>query len=48
MALLEPSVGHRGSASAALRGECLGSGADAKALAGVPHVCTDCVRGENE
>ena len=28
--------------------ECLGSGADAKAAAGVPHVCPDCVRGENE
>ena len=28
--------------------ECLGSGADAKAAAGVPDVCPDCVRGENE
>jgi len=28
--------------------ECLGSGADAKAAAGVPNVCPDCVRGQNE
>jgi hypothetical protein len=43
------SVSHRGIRLGSFeKVECLGSRADAKAAAGVPDVCPDCVRGENE